>query len=454
MNKIKRVIITIILILIVLIIVGYPLYLYYKQFAHQGLSDDPLIWASFGSYTGGILGPVLAFATFWMLFFTFFLQRKQVKNVETQKFETTFYSLLELHNQALINLEPKLTPVLLATLFDAPSLLEHPLSIQDEAFIENDDYNVFVRKELSYKYSDKYLKDLQDSILREVELSQYFRILYQLLKFIAKNNINNPSYNFDNTYLATTDTKVFESEKMYSSIVRGFVPVKLLPILALNCIPTDDGLSNLDKYRDLLERYSFLEHMRLDTLPADLPTFFILNNYNRALGDNEHIKDKAISVLNHYDHFKVNDSSSLDCFINQQDQEEAIPSYCVWGQKIDSHLVLIGESFYDDEKSIHEAIMFFINNVGTSVFILSFILYIYKKMDIIITRVPFASEFYLYIALSLLSITFLYYIVVTPARLATTFGKRNYSTKFVILLIIIIIATIYFTSFISYLMAS
>jgi len=80
-------------------------------------------WGDFGSYIGGTVGALFASLSFLALLYTVYLQReelttaikalqdgaesqqKQAENYEAQKFETTFYSLLELHNDAVRSLE-------------------------------------------------------------------------------------------------------------------------------------------------------------------------------------------------------------------------------------------------------------------------------------------------------------------------------------------------------------
>lgn len=265
--------------------------LYFNQFS-VSLSTEQADWAGFGSYIGGTLGTVFAFASFWILFYTFGSQQKQAKNNELQKFETTFYSLLQLHNQSLRELELKLdtnnldiilkgnqTAVSIITWAHQDHELEHGAS-EDR-----------VNKLAMYR-----LQTTQKNILEEVELSQYFRILYQLLKFIATYNILNTHHRFDDAYLDNENNISVEYEKMYASLVRGFVPVKLLSTLAINCIPTDDGLHNLTKYRKLLDRYEFLEHIQLKSLPDNPTTFLIFQAYNRALGKNRDIKVKIESI--------------------------------------------------------------------------------------------------------------------------------------------------------------
>jgi hypothetical protein len=257
-------------------IVSVACYFYFDQFSGD-FSSKSSDWGNFGSYIGGAVGAIFASLSFLALLYTVFLQReelttaisaledgaesqrKQVENHEAQKFETTFYSLLDLHNRAVKELDLNSA--------DFSGYL-HNLETDDSVSI------------------DSYLAARQEHILQNVELSQYFRVLYQLLKFIAKNNIKNKDKDFSELSLGCRNTirKYENDEKMYASLVRSFVPVKFLPVLALNCIPTYTGLNNLQRYWALLERYSFLEHMRLDHLPINMSTFLIFDRYSYAMG--------------------------------------------------------------------------------------------------------------------------------------------------------------------------
>lgn len=277
-----------------LCIVAAACYFYFDQFS-GGFSSKSSDWGDFGSYIGGAVGAIFASLSFLALLYTVFLQReelttaisaledgaesqrKQVENHEAQKFEATFYSLLDLHNRAVKELDLKSANF---------SSYLHNLETDDCVSV------------------DSYLAARQKHILENVELSQYFRVLYQLLKFIAKNNIRNKEKQFSELSLGCRDTisKYENDEKMYASLVRSFVPVKLLPVLALNCIPTYTGLNNLQRYWALLERYSFLEHIRLDHLPINMCTFLIFDRYSYAMGEKGQnvIKDQVRRLKSKY----------------------------------------------------------------------------------------------------------------------------------------------------------
>lgn len=268
-------------------------FLYFRNFSGS-FSSKQSDWGDFGSYFGGTLGALFASLSFLALLYTIYLQRRELetaisalkksataqheqsKTYEIQRFEVTFYSLLEQHNQVLTELKSQKE--------EYSSYLCNLFTLDDSQALP------------------KYLEKKQSHILEQSELSQYFRILYQLLKFIAKNNVMNKERHFNECYLGDKTTICLNEneEKMYASIVRSFVPVELLPVLSINCIPSYNGLNNLSLYWELLERYEFLEHMRLDKTPTNLTTFIILNSYAYALGKNDFIQKQYDKLLEKY----------------------------------------------------------------------------------------------------------------------------------------------------------
>ncbi|EJL6321731.1 hypothetical protein NMR54_003169 [Vibrio cholerae] len=264
--------------------------LYFLHF-HGPFSSSQADWASFGSYIGGTLGAVFAFLSFLGLLYTIHIQRReldvaidalqksasaqesQAEITEVQKFENTFYSLLEQHNSVLNNLKLKY-----------PDFTKH--------------FNEIIKNTRECDFSKWALAYYQTEILKDYEVSQYFRILYQLLKYVSKNNVNNKKREFSLQYLSdrASINSRYDSEKMYASIVRSFVPVDLLPMLAINCIPTADEVNNLGLYWAILERYSFLEHTRFDKLTDKTILFLIFNSYEFSLGENNTLDSKLRHV--------------------------------------------------------------------------------------------------------------------------------------------------------------
>lgn len=440
-----------IIVLITSSIVTSALGLYFWKFYSYGLSNKTADWASFGAYVGGVLGTCFAFATFWMLLSTFRLQQKQSKNIEVQQFETTFYSLLELHNQKLSELD--LDPDKIKKLFDDDPRIGQALSMSDDEFEKVSDSSVFQSKEEKYGATEKYLEELQREILEDIELSQYFRILYQLLKYIARNNIQNPNHNFDAKHLNNMSNLSIEYEKMYSSIVRGFVPVSLLPIIALNCIPTPNGLENLDKYQALLERYNFLEHIRFDLLPKRLASFLILNNYNYALGDNKQVIVMAPIIQKNYEEYPLKPYSYfIHSSLSNMPASKPISTKKI-NKKPEVFFDKLKESFYDDD-SINEVIFFLISGISTSVFYLTVAAYVKVNFDRIVKTYSSSEVLLIVLFAIILCVIAIYIITITGGRLANTLGKKNVSDRKAIALIGTITPIAFFTIFIYILILS
>ncbi len=247
-------------------------------------------WGATGDFFGGILNPIFAFLSLILLAYTLWQNQKalqnnseelrlsreelsnsvsaqklQVHQAQMQRFEDTFFSLL---NQLKSFDEPKLTD-----------------------FVYD---NVMVRE-----YEPQWIPT---SILREAKsyiypkggnLNRYFRTLYQLLKFIAhKCPESTLDGEFSRSKLESTTTS--ETEKTYSNIVRSTLDSKLVILLAVNCYCSDED-DSFYKYLLLIKRYSFLEHMPLSVtntekqhvIPAlveyhDPETFGNNININRA----------------------------------------------------------------------------------------------------------------------------------------------------------------------------
>jgi hypothetical protein len=173
---------------------------------------------------------------------------EQAKTQAKQQFEDTFFSLLEQHNKAL----EKLT---------APT----------NSWINNN------RSHMDMIRSAVLSTDVEDlaSGIAGVEIyngicGHYFRVLYQLLKFVATNC---PSGEIGQQFEADKikNSLLCAEEKMYSNIVRSFLGYDVTQLLSINCFCPTPG-DTYWKYKLLIERYSFLEHMP-----------FVINGENNSL---------------------------------------------------------------------------------------------------------------------------------------------------------------------------
>nr|WP_253914980.1 putative phage abortive infection protein [Salinivibrio sp. VYel6] len=92
------------------------------------------------------------------------------------------------------------------------------------------------------------------------DLSHYFRILYHILKFIDEE---------DNS----KGDKDFKKFKFYTNILRSFLNYKETMLLALNCAVNDSDYQ-FSNYKNLVEKYEMLEHMRIDEKWSGLVCFY------------------------------------------------------------------------------------------------------------------------------------------------------------------------------------
>jgi hypothetical protein len=222
------------------------------------LSLDHAKWGTFGDYIGGTLNPILSFISLIALLTTIILQSKELeltrdelkrsasaqeetkkildKQSETltrQQFESTFFSMLDQHNK------------LLESLTTPNNGTETKL------------------KYIMHKVFDHRIIDLGDAKLALEShnhiCGHYFRVLYQLLKFIA---LNSPGSRIGNSFHTDImeNEKVSHNEKMYSNIVRSFLGYWITQLLAINCYCKDEK-DTYWRFKLLIERYAFLEHM-------------------------------------------------------------------------------------------------------------------------------------------------------------------------------------------------
>lgn len=273
--------------------------LYFIKFSGT-LSNNPSVWAAFGDFVGGSLGAILSFLALIALLITIHIQSKELEATRAelsrsalaqekseatlkkqsdilsrQQFEQTFFSLLEQHNLTLNEL-----------------LATSSGRIGELTKLEDIKQTIFNQPAL---YSAKNKLEQKNHMC-----GHYFRILYQLLKFVATNIPNGEiGVSFDEAKIIKAP--LADNEKMYSNIVRSFINYDVSQILAINCYCESES-STYWRYKLLIERYEFLEHM-----PFQDSDLFkeIRSYYNSAFGnsgfkkrfDNRHgIKSNCESV--------------------------------------------------------------------------------------------------------------------------------------------------------------
>ena len=285
-----------------LIILG----LYIAYFKNLSITNDSATWGTFGDYLGGTLNPIISFLALIGLLYTIHQQaqemqatreelkqaaeqqRQQVEQqsrqseiFNLQQFESTFFSLLEQHNKVVERIEVE-------------SIYEELHNIYNKKIDQ-----ITTRKpseELSNSHAIK-------SINQHYELKSYFNLLFQILKFISislsKNSESNNSEDLKITikYFDADNKRSKEKlsheyinpqERMYSDILRSFIPNIILKLLALNCLTIDkfsrdNESKTLYNFQGLLNRYALLEQLQLVFTDINKIDYSYLSNSDDAI---------------------------------------------------------------------------------------------------------------------------------------------------------------------------
>lgn len=211
---------------------------YFYNHSIDSMSVDQNKMGQFGDFVGGTLNPILSFLGFLALLYTISIQRKQInddkKDREKQQFESTFFALLNVHNQALHDFSS--LPIQDNTKFDTAIDVEkkwqnyrNKSNLGKTLSDTNYDYNETPLKEITSLETAH--KKLVDNV---IYYGNYFHILFELLKFIQMN-------------------APIEHEISYSKIAKSTLTNAVLQLLAIYCYKNDE-------YRFLLEHYSFFEN--------------------------------------------------------------------------------------------------------------------------------------------------------------------------------------------------
>lgn len=278
------------ILLVAVVAIVVVLSLYFSNF-NGLLSTKDSVWGTFGDFIGGTLNPILSFLALMALLLTIVLQNKeleatrkelersatahensqnimdkQYEALKQQKFEATFFSLLEQHNQLLQKLSDKL-----------PNSSASAIDYVYDGVVTETTISAAVLK----------LKEKSD-----VSIDQYFRVLYQILKFIVTNHPSSRKINPLSNFQQRLDKPIRQGEKTYSNMLRSYIPGKVFQLLALNCYCEDQNNSYWN-YKIMLERYEFLEHMPFDVYhyaANESLLIPLINHYKSAFGDNDYIR--------------------------------------------------------------------------------------------------------------------------------------------------------------------
>jgi uncharacterized membrane protein len=256
-------------VLIGLAVVGFVLSLfvvlaYVWNFWGKQLSPNQEIWGQFGDYLGGMLNPMFSGLALIGLLATLGMQVRQMKisaseskasaaafalqigHLQKQTFEGTFFQTLKLHNDIVSALEmPGDHSETLKGRACFSEILRHfkqDSGLERGDMVDDDQFD-----QAYFDFFDKF----------EDVLGHYFRLLYNLVKFV-----NN----------AAIDDKRF-----YTNLIRAQLSSAELELLFYNCL-SDYGRA---KFKPLVESFSLFK-----TFPetAQPPSFLMMQYSREAFG--------------------------------------------------------------------------------------------------------------------------------------------------------------------------
>lgn len=208
--------------------------------------DTTRSFGAFGDYFGGMLNPVLTFLTFMGLLITIVLQQKELRltrseiktsskalseqaiTQEKQRFENTFFSLFEQHNQIM-------------NLICTPRKDKWSDGDSDLKQV----YNQCTNEKIVT------LQDAKAKLQSKNELvGHFYRTMYQLLKLIATKHPGS-QIGLECPEALLKSVPVSNEEKFYSNLVRSVLSYEVTQLLAINCYSDNDSFF---KFKQLIIR--------------------------------------------------------------------------------------------------------------------------------------------------------------------------------------------------------
>lgn len=227
-------------------------------------------------YIGGIISGIFAFGAFFVAVFANHIQNK---TGNLQRFETTFFNMLNLQQQITVDLiynedvseedeinNHKYQTIQGRELFRYFWDTLHLKSLSNNT-LENGEEDTFGYEDNPFEYRNGLKRLIEDFGIEEYECQKtptyfdhYFRHLYTIIKFVH------------NTKFLT-----WEEKYKYTSIVRATLSRYELVWIYYNCILG----AGLEKFKPLVEEYALLKNMREDLLALSKENKEILNTKNK-----------------------------------------------------------------------------------------------------------------------------------------------------------------------------
>ncbi|MFY4779799.1 putative phage abortive infection protein [Aliarcobacter butzleri] len=287
----------------------------------------------FGDFFGGMLNPILTFCTFMALLMTIILQQRELKlsreqisisaeelghtriatensaealkeqsnSIKIQNFETTFFNMLNLHNEIVKNISIQNNSKFTYEIIDSRQNIENYNKVNFSSTSKDNSNQLYGREAINMLVSklDSFIISKKARIFNRLYdlcqdatqkyLGHYFGNIYQILKFISSNN------------------KLIETRK-YSDLFRAQFSSSELKLLFYHCI----GEIGSKKFKNYIEEFEFFEHLFLEEKNINFKFILCSRIYKQcAFGDNNDI-ESFISKYNEESNTIIDDINNIE----------------------------------------------------------------------------------------------------------------------------------------------
>lgn len=190
----------------------------------------------------------------------------QNETLRLQRFENTFFNILNLHHEIVANME-----LLITTKTTQGTSKTEKQTIYKGRKVFDKQYGFFLQnlKDNESKFEEVYNKiyDYSNS-----HFGHYFRNLYQIIKLV------------DQTDFADNQIKNFNEKYKYTSIIRAQLSDSEMSMLFYNCLHKNGKL----KFKPLLEKYTFFNNINDNLVFESHKKLYVKNAFERDNDQNNY----------------------------------------------------------------------------------------------------------------------------------------------------------------------
>lgn len=237
----------------VAVITLFSVIVFYLVNFNQGLSKDNGDWGTFGDFVGGTLNPIFALFAFLALLKTIRLQSKEM---ELTREELRRAAAAQEKTEAVLNEQLKITALqkFEGTFFLLLDQHHKMLDVFSEKEIEVEKTSISKLETISDRvFKNTEVETQKATLQRHHELIKYFNFLYQFIDFFDKH-----LYLFIDSDQENQNKKFDPNDNIYIELIKHSLHSYILQLLAIYSLDNK-------KHKDFIEKYCLLENIKYKT---------------------------------------------------------------------------------------------------------------------------------------------------------------------------------------------